>query len=130
SQVYHGFASTNWQGVLPSSYPGYEETTQYTQDIEAAKDLMEEAGMADGFSTELIYNAGDPAQESTAVLIRDALKEIGIDVTPVKQPTSAWTEKLQSKQTEFAIAVEFPVQPDINYALRLAYYTDNAINFQ
>src|SRR5690606_15738549 len=78
----------------------------------------------------LIYNAGDPAQESTAVLIRDSLQEIGIDVTPVKQPTSAWTEQLQSKETEFAIAVEFPVQPDINYALRLAYYTDNAINFQ
>ncbi|MGI8880751.1 MAG: ABC transporter substrate-binding protein [Jatrophihabitans sp.] len=50
-------------------------------DLGKAKDLMKQAGYADGFATNLITTSGDAAGQAEAVVIKDNLAKIGIKVT-------------------------------------------------
>ena len=128
-KVYRGLASP-WQGVMPSIYPGYVEQNRYTIDTAKAKQLLSEAGYPSGFKTALSYSAGDPVQEQVSLLMQTSLKAIGIDVTLQKLPPAALSDKVQSKTADFALWLDFPIQPDPNYSLRLLYLTDNAVNYQ
>ncbi len=49
-------------------------------DLDKAKQLMADAGYSDGFSTNLITVSGDAAGAAEAVVIKDSLAKIGIDV--------------------------------------------------
>lgn len=63
----------------------------YMTDLDKARALMAEAGLADGFETTLSYNLGLAAwQEPTALLIQEALGKIGIKVGLDKIPGANW----------------------------------------
>src|ERR1700751_2831407 len=127
--IYRGLAIT-WEGVMPSVYPGYEEFNNYTYDVAEAKRLLAEAGYANGFETTLTYSAGDPVQENIAVLLKSTLSQVGISIELRKQPVSAHSDLVQSKKADFALWIDYPIQPDPNYSLRLFYLTGNAVNYQ
>lgn len=129
NQVYSGAASP-WQGVFPSIYPGHVEMTRYEQDLERAKQLLSEAGYDNGFQTSIAFSAGDPVQEQVAVLMQTSLREIGVRAQLQKQPPAAHSDLVQSKTAEFAFWLDFPIQPDPNYSLRLLYDSESAINYQ
>ena len=58
-----------------------ESITAPKPDLDKAKQLLTEAGYADGFKTNLIAVSGDAAGQAQAVVIKDDLAKIGIDVT-------------------------------------------------
>ena len=62
---------------------------QRVQDIPAAKALMAEAGVADGFSVDLFAQKAGVIPE-VAVLLQDQLKEIGITVNVVQMGTDQY----------------------------------------
>ncbi len=63
----------------------------YSTDLEKAKALLAEAGLADGFETTLSYNLGlADWEEPTALLIQESLGKIGIKVTLDKIPGANW----------------------------------------
>jgi peptide/nickel transport system substrate-binding protein len=128
-QVYRGLAH-EWQGVMPSTYPGYVKFTGYTQNLAKAKELLSEAGYPDGFKETLTYNSGDPVQASVGVVIQTALKKIGVDLKLQPQPPGPYSDLVQSKKARFGLWLDFPIQPDPNYSLRLLYLTGNAVNYQ
>jgi peptide/nickel transport system substrate-binding protein len=127
--IYRGLATT-WEGVMPSVYPGYVEFHDYSYDVAEAKRLLAEAGYASGFQTTLTYSAGDPVQENIAVLLKSQLSQVGITLDLRKQPVAAHSDLVQSKKADFALWIDFPIQPDPNYDLRLFYLTGNAVNYQ
>jgi peptide/nickel transport system substrate-binding protein len=127
--IYRGLAIT-WEGVMPSVYPGYVEFHDYSYDVAEAKRLLAEAGYAGGFQTTLTYSAGDPVQENIAVLLKSQLSQVGITLDLRKQPVAAHSDLVQSKKADFALWIDFPIQPDPNYDLRLFYLTGNAVNYQ
>lgn len=51
------------------------------QDLDAARELMAEAGYADGFSAEMKVSSGRGGWPEAAVLIAEDLSEIGINIT-------------------------------------------------
>jgi peptide/nickel transport system substrate-binding protein len=128
-EIYRGLAIT-WEGVMPSVYPGYVEFHDYSYDVAEAKRLLAEAGYAGGFQTTLTYSAGDPVQENIAVLLKSQLSQVGITLDLRKQPVAAHSDLVQSKKADFALWIDFPIQPDPNYDLRLFYLTGNAVNYQ
>ena len=63
----------------------------YSTDLDKAKALLAEAGLADGFETTLSYNLGlADWEEPTALLIQESLGKIGIKVTLDKIPGANW----------------------------------------
>ena len=69
--------------TLQGIYPGYlpELDDYYTYDPERAKELLAEAGVADGFSFEIAAGAGLSPQVDFASIVQAQLADIGIDVT-------------------------------------------------
>jgi peptide/nickel transport system substrate-binding protein len=129
ADIYRGLAEP-WQGVMPSTYPGYVKNTRYGYDVAQAKALLAKSKHAGGFKTTLAFSAGDPVQENIAILMKSTLAEVGIDVALRKMPVAAHSDLVQSKNAEFALWIDFPIQPDPNYSLGLLYGGGNAVNYQ
>ena len=126
--IYHGMMN-NWQGVMPSTYPGYEEWLKYDFDPAKAKQILADAGFPNGFDAEISYCVCDAAQESIAILLQSDFKKAGINLSLKKLPTAAWSDTVQSKQGSLALWTDMPIQPDINYALKLVWPTGALVNY-
>ena len=50
------------------------------QDIEAAKQLMAEAGYADGLTIDMLYHAGNAFEEQIATILKEQWAQIGVNV--------------------------------------------------
>ncbi len=64
----------------------------YGYDVEKAKELLADAGYADGFTT-TIYCGVDQALTDYLVAIQGYLKEVGITLNIEEQETAIWTSK-------------------------------------
>ena len=126
--IYHGMMNP-WQGVMPSTYPGYESWLKYDFDPAKAKQLLADAGFPDGFDAELTFDAAQAAMESIAILLQSDFKKAGINLTLKKLPTAAASDIVQSKKGSLALWTDMPIQPDINYALKLVWPTGALINY-
>jgi len=63
----------------------------YDTDLDKAKDLMAQAGLANGFETTFSFNLGLAQwSEPTALLIQEAVAKIGIKTTIEKVPGANW----------------------------------------
>ncbi|QHC60397.1 ABC transporter substrate-binding protein [Rathayibacter sp. VKM Ac-2760] len=78
--VYSGHATRALSYVNPTSSSYTEAWGRYDFDLDAAKELMAEAGDPT-ISVPLHYSTANPAQEDMAILIQENLAQIGIDVT-------------------------------------------------
>jgi peptide/nickel transport system substrate-binding protein len=66
--------------MLPPMLYWNEQLKPYPHDVAKAKALMKEAGYANGFSTEILVVAGDNQASQIATILKDAYREIGVDV--------------------------------------------------
>ena len=93
-----------------SMYPGLkkyfdeEYSTYYEQDYEKAKDLLKEAGYADGFDLEITVSAADKPHVDTAQVIVEQLKNIGVNATIKPVEWEAWLEDVYAN-SEFESTV-------------------------
>jgi peptide/nickel transport system substrate-binding protein len=87
----------------------YEATwpvaSPYYTDMAKAKQLLAEAGYPDGFETEIFYDISrGTIREPMAILIKESLAELGIDVTIQKVPGANWFAKMLEKSMPMVIA--------------------------
>ncbi len=76
-----GGFGTQSRGPVPQGvFPWSEDVPQYEQDLDKARDLLAEAGHADGFSIEMTYASENQNEERFAPIIVDAFAEIGVEV--------------------------------------------------
>jgi len=71
------------QGFIPKGYAGYDDTIYYTHDEEKAKELLAEAGLPDGFETEMLASTGPVAGvpcTDVATKMQSDLADVGISV--------------------------------------------------
>jgi peptide/nickel transport system substrate-binding protein len=82
------------------AYPTLKDTSvaQREIDLEAAKALMEEAGVADGFDVDLSSYSRDDIN-LLAPFLKSSLAEIGINVT-IKQADSYYTEPWAAQESK------------------------------
>ncbi|MFG6446046.1 ABC transporter substrate-binding protein [Microbacterium sp. P06] len=79
---YNGFGQVSTQTFNPASQAWIEELNEeYPYDPEKAKDLLAEAGYADGFEIPISYSEG--FMSPLVPIVQQYLAEVGITMTPV-----------------------------------------------
>ncbi len=116
--------------VMPDFYPGATaEFYHFDYDIKKAKALLAEAGYAEGFSTVLAYNAGDPIEEPIAIMYQTALKQIGVTVDLKKLPAGTFFDSLTKRSEPMTFNLDAPWTPDPGFSLNLYFYSGSFIDF-
>lgn len=90
---------------IPKASWAYDEDAvdYWEYDPEKAKELLAEAGYPDGFETTLLSTATYDMHEQTAVVVKDSLSQIGVDVTLDLPEWGARVE--QGNETDYDFAV-------------------------
>ncbi len=120
--------------IGPSMYPNATPPTDfpYTYNPDKARQLLAEAGYANGFSVELSYEPIYPPDEVTATIIQSELAKVGITVTLKSTPASAFETQIYTYAMPFALRWMMPFHPDPYYGFSLMWRTgafDNTENY-
>lgn len=97
--------------VGTSMYPGltkyFDESLSdyYEQDYDKAIELLEEAGYPDGFELEIKVSSADQPHIDTAQVIKEQLKDIGVDVTIELIEWETWLEEVYANRDYEATVV-------------------------
>ncbi len=136
-QVGYSGQAKQWEGVIPSSYPGFvKQADGYKTDIAKAKALLAEAGYPDGKGLEQYADAFKLSyvSEKEATLgpvvnaISTALRALNIPVTldPIPQ-TQYGDRQIVKKDLGFAVNdQEKPIGVDAGYAMKLFFVSKEA----
>jgi peptide/nickel transport system substrate-binding protein len=117
-------------GIIPTFYPMFtDHGWQYDANLAKAKQLLVEAGHADGFSTVLSYNSGDPVQEPIAILFQTTLREISVNLTLKKLPAGTFFDFLSKRTEAMVFFLDAPWVPDPGYDTHLYFKSDSFVDF-
>jgi peptide/nickel transport system substrate-binding protein len=79
-QVLYGYANAS-TGVVPATMETHsDDAGTFEEDLDGARDLLDEAGLPDGFSSTLYFKQSSAVESAAAVLVQANLKEIGVDI--------------------------------------------------
>ena len=82
----------------------WPQPTPYDTDLAKAKQLLAEAGYANGFETTLSFDLGfGSVNEPAAILIQESLGQIGIKTTINKIPGANWRSEMTKKEMPLII---------------------------
>lgn len=118
--VYLGTAN-QLKSIIPSPYPSHtDEHWKFSKDYDEAKRLLAEAGYPDGFSTVLEIMADYTQDEQIAIIVKDSLKNIGVDVTIEKLQSADYWSKGPSKTFKgMFIFSDMPGVVDAGFSVKL-----------
>lgn len=104
----------------------WPQQSPYHTDLAKAKALLAAAGYANGFKTTLSYDVSTAAtREPIALLVRDSLSKIGVDVSIEKVPGAEWYTRLNKKDMPMLI---MSFKAWLNYPDYYFYWTYDGIN--
>jgi peptide/nickel transport system substrate-binding protein len=107
---------------VPTGSSWYDETGVFgvTADIAKAKQLLAEAGFANGLTIEYLGLPQYPELLKTGQVVRDELKQIGIDMTIKPVDVSIWFDAYSTGKYQITSAYqERTIDPDNFYSLVL-----------
>lgn len=82
----------------------WPQATGYSTNLDRARELLAEAGYADGFETSIFYDLGQGIiSEPLAVLIQESLAQIGVRTTIEPVPGANWRGQMATKSMPFML---------------------------
>lgn len=111
-----------------SKYYEPEAETVYSYDPEKAKELLADAGYADGFDLEITVPSSYSQHVDSAQIIADELSQVGINVTLNQVEWSTWLQDVYKGGNFQAIVIGFDGTLAPSDWLK-KYVTDDAKNF-
>jgi peptide/nickel transport system substrate-binding protein len=86
--------------VMAEGVPGYYKPSfMYVKDLDKARQLLAEAGYADGFSLDYIWLTEVPEDRQIGEMWQADLKEVGIDLNVQEMPLNTWWEAQAAPET-------------------------------
>ena len=110
------------------SSAAWPQPSPYSPDLAKAKQLLAEAGMANGFETTLSFDLGVAVtNEPICVLVQESLAQIGIKVTLNKVPGANWRVELAKKTFPMVVNLfgAWLIYPD--YFFYWNYHSQNSL---
>ena len=127
--VYQSLADKQ-TGCIPKIYPNFtDKFWNYDTDLDKAKALLSESGMAQGFSSVLSYNAGDPVQEPIAILYQTSLRKIGVEITLNKVPAATFYDFVTKREQPMIFYLDSPWVPDPGYSTQLYFNSKSYVDY-
>jgi len=112
-------------GVIPPALPGGDSTRKgYTRNVAKAKQLLTEAGFANGIDIEL-WSSQTPPFPRIAQAVQANLKDINVRVTLVQRDASSMREAARAGKTDMALKDWFADYPDAENFLYPLLHTAN-----
>lgn len=126
--VYGGEARQT-KSLVPIDMPGYDESHfPYEQDLNRAEELLNDAGV-DGFEVEFAYPSENVEQEQIAILVQDALSDLGITVTPAPLDPATLGERRAAHDLDMQISSGQNWVNDVEYLVNNQYKSDAFLNY-
>lgn len=123
--VYEGYAKAAVGPITEDFFGFNDEMDRWPYDIDAAKELLAEAGYADGFSTNIWASDAEPIAVQTAEYFQHSLSELGIDVEIIQSEWGAHlSETGEGKHDMFALGWSNNLG-DPNDSLYRQFHSDN-----
>jgi peptide/nickel transport system substrate-binding protein len=128
-KAYRGFAGPA-AGPLSDHTAGFDPYLRpYTYDPERARELLREAGHANGFKTTLTYNTADPLGEPVTAQLRSAFKDVGVTLELEALPPPTYTDALFNGTRPMFFYQGGADSPDPAYALGVFYESTSSNNW-
>jgi peptide/nickel transport system substrate-binding protein len=124
----YGEPAVGTQPKLSPAYAPDKMTPAYTYDVQKAKDLLAQAGWTDSnhngtvdkdgreLKFDLIYSGGDATVEQIIAYMKDAWKQIGVDMNPRSVDASNLEDQLKAHDFDMAL-LAFNLSPDSDQGL-------------
>ena len=123
--VFYGMAD-KMTSPIPYIYPMFDpKFYDYDFNLDKAKDLLKQAGLADGFTTTISYNAGAPVEEPIALIYQTALRKIGVNLELEKLAAGPYFDNVAKRSKPIIFVLDAPWTPDPGYATSL-YFNDKS----
>ncbi len=129
NDVFGGLALAPQSPVARKGNGFAEGLWPYSFDLDRARELLAEAGFADGFAMTLDIPSGDPVVEELAILLQSTWRELGIDVTIDPQTAAIFAERLDKKDHQAWLRDLLWYVDDAAYTGFAFYTCDNPINW-
>lgn len=126
--IYKGYGSP-MKSMVPKMIPGTSDYWPYEYNLEKAKELLTEAGYADGFTCEIGYDNSNPMDEAICVAYQASLAKIGVTMNLKSTMLATLTEQKYAKELQICMETGLPVQPDPNFGCRLYFEPGGSNNF-
>lgn len=130
-QAYDGYGEIVGTSMYPSFTKYYDEslTNYYPHDVAKAKELLAQAGYANGFDMTIAVSSNYQPHLDAATVIVEQLKEVGINAKVLPLESSSWMEDVyRGRKFEATITA---VSSDNMTARKLVerYYSEAGNNF-
>lgn len=107
---------------IPSTIFGYAPQTPYTYDPKKAKELLSEAGVPNGFETNMIWNPGSaPQDREIAQAMFSYWNAVGVKVKDRQEERAQWLDDLLKLNWGMDFQTNGVVTGDADFVLRRLY---------
>jgi peptide/nickel transport system substrate-binding protein len=121
----YGAGAEAMRAPIPSTVFGYSPQPAYATSREKARQLLAEAGMADGFTTSMMWfdSTGPLARELAQAMISD-WAEVGIQVQPESVEKATWLERLNALDWDMDLQTNTVTTGDADFTLGRLYHSE------
>ena len=124
--VMYGYAEPIGTLLAPGVFGYSESVPANTYDVERAKELLAEAGYADGFSMSIWVQSSDQTRQEACIVIQDMLREVGIEASVEPMDSQVMDDRMvKGEDFGMSSSMWYNLMGDADYA----YYSNISPEF-